>query len=289
MTGESNLHTLLGRLSPVRRPGEYVFVRARDSTPVEPADVLASVQEGEGLSLVVDRELADRLGLPYDFVAAWLTLQVHSALGAVGLTAAVASALAEVGISCNVIAGYHHDNLLVPSDQAEAALEALRELSQSHRVPLATRATLRRAGVPDAPAMAELARQAYAAYVGRIGREPAPMGADYASVVRTERAWVAELDGRIVGLLVLRFGADHLLLDNVAVSPEFQQLGIGKSLLDLAEQEARTAGLPEIRLYTNVAMTENLSFYPRRGYRETHRAVEDGYQRAFFTKPVTGD
>lgn len=109
------------------------------------------------------------------------------------------------------------------------------------------------------------------------------MSADYAS---TGHAWVAELQGRIVGLLVLEPHADHLLLENVAVHPDLQGGGIGARLLSLAEQQARLLGLPQLRLFTNAAMTENLDYYPRRGYRQTHRAEQDGYQRVSFTKQL---
>lgn len=127
VSGEMRLSELLRCMSPQLRPGSFVFVTVEE----QPADlkVLASVVEAEGLSLVVSEEQADRLGLRYDFRAGWITLQVHSALDAVGLTAAVSGALAEQGISCNVIAGRHHDHLLVPLDRTAEALAVLRELS----------------------------------------------------------------------------------------------------------------------------------------------------------------
>jgi uncharacterized protein len=75
------------------------------------------------------REDADGDGIPYDFVAAWITLTVHSDLADVGLTAAFSAALAEVGISCNVLAAFHHDHLLVPADRLDDALAALERLS----------------------------------------------------------------------------------------------------------------------------------------------------------------
>lgn len=126
MSGETDLATLLASMEPELRPGEYVYVVVDDLDGVEPE---ATVREPEGLSAVLARERADALGLPYDYVAAWITLRVHSALAAVGLTAAVSRALAQAGLSCNVIAGYHHDHLLVPAGRGEDALAVLRGLS----------------------------------------------------------------------------------------------------------------------------------------------------------------
>jgi len=114
-------------MSPRCHPGRLVFVTVQHGT-VE-ADVLASVVEAEGLSVVVTQDDADRLRLTYDYVAGWITLQVHSALAAVGLTAAVSTALAKAGISCNVVAGRHHDLLLVPIDRLEDALSVLRRIA----------------------------------------------------------------------------------------------------------------------------------------------------------------
>lgn len=119
-------------MSPQGRPGIFVFVTV-DAWP-DDVEVLASVVEAEGLSLVVARQDADRLGFRYDFLAGWITLQVHSALAAVGLTAAVSAAMTDAGISCNVLAGYHHDHLLVPLDRVEQALTVLRDLAERHRV-----------------------------------------------------------------------------------------------------------------------------------------------------------
>ncbi len=123
----ADLARLLRSMEPMQRRGEFVFV----SAPTLPADVVieASVRESEGISYVLARESADRLGLAYEYVAAWITLTVHSALHAVGLTAAVSTALAQDGISCNVVAGLHHDHLLVPFELADAAMRSLRELA----------------------------------------------------------------------------------------------------------------------------------------------------------------
>jgi uncharacterized protein len=129
MSGERDLETLLRSADPEVRPGSFVFVVVHDEALLDQLDPEATIRESEGLTAVVRRERADALGVPYDYLAAWITLRVHSALDAVGLTAAVSSALARAGISCNVIAGYHHDHLLVPADRAADALEVLSGLS----------------------------------------------------------------------------------------------------------------------------------------------------------------
>jgi ribosomal protein S18 acetylase RimI-like enzyme len=151
---------------------------------------------------------------------------------------------------------------------------------------LACMVTTRKAGPDDAGAVTGVVHAAYVHYVARIGQRPAPMGADYVALIEAGSVWVAELAGQVVGVLVLQAYPDHLLIENVAVSPNAQGGGIGTCLLDLAEREAGAAGLGEIRLYTNQAMTQNLAYYPRRGFVETHRATEHGFSRVFFRKPV---
>lgn len=146
--------------------------------------------------------------------------------------------------------------------------------------------SFRPAVVADVPALAEVARRAYALYVERMGEKPAPMTADYRGVVARGEVWVAEEGRQILGMLVLSAEPGYLLVENVAVVPEAQGRGVGKALMRLAEDRAAASGLAELRLYTNAAMTENLTYYPRRGYVETHRGEEGGFQRVFFRKRI---
>jgi uncharacterized protein len=127
MAGIQDLETLLGSMEPELVAGEFVFVSVPEPVPDLPA--VAMVQEPEGITYVVTRHEADARGMEYDFVAAWITLRVHSALDAVGLTAAVSTALAQAGISCNVLAGRFHDHLLVPADATQHAIDTLRDLA----------------------------------------------------------------------------------------------------------------------------------------------------------------
>ncbi|MCZ7415580.1 MULTISPECIES: ACT domain-containing protein [unclassified Streptomyces] len=132
MSGERDLSKLLSGMRPELNPGSYVFTTLTGPPPdgVRP---VASVTEPEGLTLVLPRQEADAAGLHYDYVAGWITLRVHSSLSAVGLTAAVSAALAEAGISCNVIAGYHHDHLFVHHELASVAVAVLEDLAARPR------------------------------------------------------------------------------------------------------------------------------------------------------------
>ncbi|KQS97811.1 MULTISPECIES: ACT domain-containing protein [unclassified Rhizobium] len=129
MTGITDLATLLQQMQPALRPGEYVYCLAADSDPAASLALspLGFFREDEGLTLILDRATADAAGLAYGPVLRCITLTVHSALEAVGLTAAVSAALTRHGISANVVAAYHHDHIFVPVGDAERALLALKE------------------------------------------------------------------------------------------------------------------------------------------------------------------
>jgi ribosomal protein S18 acetylase RimI-like enzyme len=138
----------------------------------------------------------------------------------------------------------------------------------------------------DVPAIERIVHDAYLHYVERIGRPPAPMSVDYEQTVRSGSTWVASVDQEVAGVLVLVAAPSHLLIENVAVDPDRQRAGIGTALLHHAELEARRQALTELRLYTNEAMTENLAYYPRRGYQQTHREDDAGFTRVYFSRAV---
>jgi hypothetical protein len=79
---------------------------------------------------VIEKSKADELGFTYNYVAAWITLNVHSALESVGLTAAFSTALTQHNISCNVIAGFYHDHIFVDAKDATKAIEVITNLSK---------------------------------------------------------------------------------------------------------------------------------------------------------------
>ncbi|MEX5685173.1 ACT domain-containing protein [Pseudomonas silesiensis] len=129
MAGETSLATLLRSMSPQLNVGEYVFCTLRDGNLPAGLEIVGSFREQEGLTVILERAHAEKAGFSFDYLTAWITLNVHSALAAVGLTAAFASALGQAGISCNVVAGYYHDHLFVGLADAERAMQVLQDLA----------------------------------------------------------------------------------------------------------------------------------------------------------------
>lgn len=129
MAGETNLNILLKSLKPSLNKGSYVFISVNDIRHISRDIILFEFKEKEGITIILEQAKADELNFKYDFVASWITLTVHSALNAVGLTAAVSTALTKYNISCNVIAAYYHDHLFVATKDTEQAMEVLSEFS----------------------------------------------------------------------------------------------------------------------------------------------------------------
>jgi hypothetical protein len=134
MCGETDLSTLLTTMSPVLKSEEYVFCSLEQSSYGDFPQLrpLAAISEKEGLTLVIPRTMADKYAYNYQSVFSSITLNVHSSLDAVGLTAAIATELAKHQISANIIAGYYHDHIFVQKEFATKAVAALQALSEFH-------------------------------------------------------------------------------------------------------------------------------------------------------------
>ncbi len=127
MPGEINLEDLLRDLDPALDADEFVFC----SVPEIAGHPVCVFREREGITLVLRRAEAERLGVTFTFPCRMITLNVHSSLEAVGLLAALTAALAARGISVNAVSAYYHDHLFVPVARAEEAFEAIRTARQN--------------------------------------------------------------------------------------------------------------------------------------------------------------
>jgi ribosomal protein S18 acetylase RimI-like enzyme len=141
---------------------------------------------------------------------------------------------------------------------------------------------IRSAAADDVARIGAIAHAAYALYVPRIGREPAPMVADFEAEIAANRVVVIEAAGSVRGYMIAWPEPDAYFIDNIAIDPESQGNGLGRRLIDHAVAEAEKLKLPALRLYTNVLMTENLSMYAHIGFVETHRVVEKGFHRVYM-------
>ncbi len=130
MAGEKNLAKLLQSISPKLNDNKFVFCTLKNGNYGDYAEAMpiASYLEEEGLTLVIKKDMADKLGLTYEGVFKCITLEVHSSLVSVGLTATVSAKLCEHNISANVIAAFYHDHVFIPSDMAPEAHSLLLEL-----------------------------------------------------------------------------------------------------------------------------------------------------------------
>ena len=146
--------------------------------------------------------------------------------------------------------------------------------------------TLKPADGGDADCVRDLVRAAYAKWVPVIGREPKPMGADYRRAIAEHDVLLARAGTTLAGIIETMMRADHLWIENIAVQPVLQGRGVGRLLLDASEDRARRAGLPELRLLTNAAFSDNVALYRRRGFAVTKEEPFMGGITLYFAKRV---
>ncbi|MBE9604664.1 GNAT family N-acetyltransferase [Acetobacteraceae bacterium H6797] len=138
----------------------------------------------------------------------------------------------------------------------------------------------------EAGAVKALVEAAYAQWVPVIGRRPAPMDDDYAALIAAGEVTVSEGESGLLGVLVLEEREGRFWLENIAVSPAAAGTGLGRRLLDVAEEEARRRGHGEIWLFTNALMAKNVEIYTRRGYAVVERRQEKGFDRFYMSKAL---
>ena len=132
MAGERNLSELIKSMTPRLNAGTYVFSTVKTLDDIDRALTICEFKEKEGTTIILEKRKADELKLDYDYSAAWITLEIHSSLNAVGLTAIFSTELAKDNISCNVIAGYFHDHIFVAKNDAEKTMNVLLALSKNY-------------------------------------------------------------------------------------------------------------------------------------------------------------
>lgn len=129
MSGQHHLDQLLQSMAPVVHPDIFVFCSFPGDALPAGLKPVCTFQEEEGLTAILPRAQALASGIDFEFESTLITLSVHSSLAAVGFLARVCAALAARNIPCNAVSGFYHDHLFVPTDRADEALSALRQLA----------------------------------------------------------------------------------------------------------------------------------------------------------------
>ena len=129
MAAETDLNRLLATMQPTLSPETYVFCSLKDMDRLGALKPRMLFVEAEGLTLIIEREAALAEDLAFEFECRMITLNVHSALEAVGFLARVIPALADLGMGVNPVAGFYHDHLFVPAGRAQDALRCLQSIS----------------------------------------------------------------------------------------------------------------------------------------------------------------
>jgi ribosomal protein S18 acetylase RimI-like enzyme len=147
---------------------------------------------------------------------------------------------------------------------------------------------LRRATPADAPIVRQLVRDAYAKWVPILGREPIPMQADYDLAVREHEVDLVYAGGELAGLIEMILYPDHLFIENVAVSPGHQGIGLGRYLMGHSERRARALGLGSLRLLTAHVMEPNIRLYSSIGYQVDRTEPFMGGFTVYMSKGLVG-
>jgi uncharacterized protein len=132
---ENDLNTLLRTMAPVLSPDEFVYASVDSRALPKEIEPICTFTEAEGLSIIVEREQADRARLPWILEVRMITLTVHSDLEAVGFIARISAVLAKAHIPCNVVSACFHDYIFVPCELAPTALYLLIALTGTANTP----------------------------------------------------------------------------------------------------------------------------------------------------------
>lgn len=271
----TDLDTQLAQLQPTLHPGRYAFVVLPPGLTVDASVIVATIREAEGLSAIVPEQTALALGLAPAFVASWITLTVHSDLASVGLTAACSQALAAAGISCNLIAGVHHDHLFVPAERAAQAMARLESLSRAAKASNTPR-TATRADIAGMQRVRLAVRENTLSDPSRITE------ADYIAAQEIlGHSWVIEQEGLIVGFATAYHSGNVWAL---FVHPEHEGRGHGRALHATLTAWAWAQGLTRLTLSTDPG-TRAERFYLAQGWQPCGYTA-DGERRFELPAPT---
>ena len=143
---------------------------------------------------------------------------------------------------------------------------------------------IRHAKLSDLHQVRYLAQTSFAPYAVGMGQQAAPMSADFRDLAEEGRLYVYMVENAVRGFITFHIDGPDVHVEAMAVSAKFRRQGIGRSMLDYADKEGLKAGCRRVILYTNVLMFENIAYYLGKGFQETDRREEEGFDRVYFER-----
>jgi hypothetical protein len=129
---ERALQESVASLAPILQPGTFVYCSMLHNA--DSGDAMAVARaffiEDQGVSLIIPRTEAVRLGLIFDLTLRQITLFANIPPDVIGVTRAVLRTLEKREIPANVVSAAHSDHIFVPARRADEAVEALRSLQK---------------------------------------------------------------------------------------------------------------------------------------------------------------
>ena len=143
---------------------------------------------------------------------------------------------------------------------------------------------IRHAKLSDLHQVRYLAQVSFAPYATSMGRQPAPISADFRDLAEDGKLFVFMIENAVRGFIIFHINGPDVHVEAMAVASKFRRQGIGRSLLDYADKEGLKNGCRRVVLYTNVLMFENIAYYLGKGFLETDRREEEGHDKVYFER-----
>lgn len=149
---------------------------------------------------------------------------------------------------------------------------------------------IRKATIEDAPSIVVIMQEAFKKYMQDTGLS-GTMDALTESLQNVEadilekEVYIALIDNSPVGTIRIKLLPDKTAyISRFGVRLDYHNIGIGKSLMNLADKIMRSQGIKRVSLHTASKYRDLIRFYYGRGFYIESTSTDRGYIRALLVK-----